>query len=120
MPRSKKSPRRKVALRQAAGRKGAGRVQSGTKATSTAIAGHQRAQRPRSDSKLAKVIELLGRKDGVGLNELTSATKWLPHTARAALTGLRKRGFEIERVRSEGEGSRYQLAAGPKTASSRA
>jgi hypothetical protein len=56
---------------------------------------------PRQGSKLAQVIALLGRKQGVGIEELTSATGWLPHTTRAALTGLRKRGYAIERSRSE-------------------
>ena len=28
-----------------------------------------------------------------------NATGWLPHTARAALTGLRKRGYDVHLVR---------------------
>jgi hypothetical protein len=60
------------------------------------------------------VIELLKHKEGVGIAELTSATKWLPHTTRAALTGLRKRGFAIERVRHEGRESLYRIVAGEK------
>jgi hypothetical protein len=64
---------------------------------------------PREGSKLANVIALLGRKQGVGINDLTSATGWLPHTTRAALTGLRKRGFVIERTRSEERGSLYRI-----------
>jgi hypothetical protein len=64
---------------------------------------------PREGSKLANVIALLGREQGVGINDLTSATGWLPHTTRAALTGLRKRGFVIERTRSEERGSLYRI-----------
>jgi hypothetical protein len=56
---------------------------------------------PRQGSKIAEVIALLGRKQGVGIEELSSTTGWLPHTTRAALTGLRKRGFAIERSRSK-------------------
>jgi len=67
---------------------------------------------PRQGSKLAEVIALLGRKQGVGIEELTSTTGWLPHTARAALTGLRKRGFGIERSRSECGGSVYRIVMG--------
>jgi Protein of unknown function (DUF3489) len=37
----------------------------------------------------------------LGLEE----TGWLPHTARAALTGLRKRGFTVERIRHKTHGS---------------
>ena len=46
---------------------------------------------PRSGAKLSKVIELL-QGDGATVGELVAFTGWLPHTARAALTGLRKRG----------------------------
>jgi Protein of unknown function (DUF2924)/Protein of unknown function (DUF3489) len=56
---------------------------------------------PRQGSKLAGVIALLSRNQGVGIEELSSATGWLSHTTRAALTGLRKRGYAIERVTSE-------------------
>jgi hypothetical protein len=64
---------------------------------------------PRQGSKLAEVMALLGRKQGVGIEELTSATGWLPHTTRAALTGLRKRGYAIERSRTEKGGSVYRM-----------
>ena len=33
--------------------------------------------------------------DGATLAELVAATGWLPHTTRAALTGLRKRGYAV-------------------------
>jgi hypothetical protein len=44
------------------------------------------------------VIDMLRRANGASTQELISATGWLPHTARAALTGLRKRGLAIERT----------------------
>jgi Protein of unknown function (DUF3489) len=66
---------------------------------------------PRSGSKLSKVIELLQR-DGATVGELIALTGWLPHTARAALTGLRKRGYRIEIDRSQKErGSTYRIPA---------
>ena len=40
-----------------------------------------------------QVIELLQRGDSATLAELIADTGWLPHTTRAALTGLRKRGY---------------------------
>jgi hypothetical protein len=46
---------------------------------------------------------------GAGIEELTSTTGWLPHTTRAALTGLRKRGYAIERSRSERGDSVYRI-----------
>jgi hypothetical protein len=50
---------------------------------------------PRSGTKIAQVIELLQLRDGATLAELVAATGWLPHTTRAALTGLRKRGYAV-------------------------
>ncbi len=67
---------------------------------------------PRHGSKLSIVIDLLARKRGAGLEELASAVGWLPHTTRAALTGLRKRGYAIERERSEKGGSVYRIVTG--------
>lgn len=52
---------------------------------------------PRPDSKIGKVVALLGREEGATLEELVKTTGWQVHTARAALTGLKKRGYEIER-----------------------
>ena len=71
---------------------------------------------PRQGCKLADVIALLGRKQGVAIEELTSATGWLPHTTRAALTGLRKRGYAIERSRAEKVGSVYRIVVAVSSA----
>jgi hypothetical protein len=62
------------------------------------------------------VIEMLSAKKGSTLNALVEATGWLPHTTRAALTGLRKRGFSIERTREEGADSIYRIVSGPAAA----
>ena len=51
----------------------------------------------RDGSKLALVIEHLRRTDGATIIDLTDATGWLRHTTRAALTGLRKRGYAVIR-----------------------
>jgi hypothetical protein len=64
---------------------------------------------PRPGSKLAEVIDLLRRGQGATIDELIAATNWLPHTTRAALTGLKKRGCEITRNRSDGV-TRYTIA----------
>jgi hypothetical protein len=71
---------------------------------------------PRQGSKPSIVIDLLARKRGAGIDELASAVGWLPHTTRAALTGLRKRGYAIERERSEKGGSVYRIVAGTPSA----
>jgi Protein of unknown function (DUF3489) len=68
---------------------------------------------PRAGSKQALVAEMLGANGGATLDALVKATGWLPHTTRAALTGLRKRGFSIERTREAGEASMYRIAWTP-------
>ena len=65
------------------------------------------ASLPRDGSKQALVISMLSTKGGATLDALVEATGWLPHTTRAALTGLRKRGIAIERAREDGEASVY-------------
>ncbi len=57
------------------------------------------------------MIELLSREEGARIEDLTSATGWLPHTTRAALTGLRGRGYTIERARAEQGDSLYRIVA---------
>ncbi|API61033.1 hypothetical protein BSL82_08305 [Tardibacter chloracetimidivorans] len=61
-------------------------------------------------SKIAQVLVLLRRRGGASLAEIVSATGWLPHTSRAALTGLRKKGHAIAKEKIEGT-TRYQLKA---------
>lgn len=64
---------------------------------------------PRAGSKQAPLVDMLSRNKGTTLEALTKATGWLPHTIRAALTCLRKRGFAIERSRGDGEPSVYRI-----------
>jgi hypothetical protein len=68
---------------------------------------------PRDGSKLALVIELLRRADGATIADLTQATGWLPHTTRAALTGLRKRGYAVIRERIGVGDSVYRISGAP-------
>lgn len=63
-----------------------------------------------SGTKRALIIDLLQRPEGATLANLAHATGWLPHTTRAALTGLRKAGYAVNRVRDD-EGSRYSIKA---------
>jgi Protein of unknown function (DUF3489) len=68
---------------------------------------------PRGGSKLAQVIELLHRDHGATIEELIAATGWLAHTTRAALTGLRKRGYAVAIDRSDDKrGSFYRVSGG--------
>jgi hypothetical protein len=68
---------------------------------------------PRGGTKLGRVLELLQRACGATPEELIAATDWLPHTVRAALTGLRKRGYPVAIDRSDKErGSAYRARLG--------
>lgn len=62
-------------------------------------------------TKLALLLEQISKEDGDTLKELTSVTSWLPHTARAAITGLRKHGHDIRCKRVDGL-SRYTVDCG--------
>jgi len=53
--------------------------------------------KPLRQTKAAAVLAMLEREEGATLDELIAATNWLPHTTRAALTGLRKKGHAIDR-----------------------
>ena len=65
---------------------------------------------PREGTKMARVVGLLQRDRGATLAEIIAATDWLPHTTRAALTGLRKRGYVVTLDRSDDErGSTYSI-----------
>jgi hypothetical protein len=68
---------------------------------------------PRDGSKLALVVEHLQRADGVTILDLTQTTGWLPHTTRAALTGLRKRGYAVIRERIGAGDSVYRISDAP-------
>jgi hypothetical protein len=67
---------------------------------------------PREGSKLGRVLAMLSLASGATIAELIAATRWLPHTTRAVLTGLRKRGYELTLTRGEREGaSVYRIIA---------
>lgn len=52
-------------------------------------------------TKIAAVIALLQRPEGATLDEMIEATGWLPHTTRAALTGLKKKGHTITKSKRD-------------------
>ena len=54
------------------------------------------------------VIGLLQRPGGAALNEIVTTTGWLPHTTRAALTGLKKKGHQVTSEKSDGV-RRYRI-----------
>jgi len=69
--------------------------------TKTNAADVEEASAPAPTRKIDTVIALLRREEGATLDELTSATGWFPHSARAVLTGLRKKGHALEKTKRD-------------------
>ena len=65
-------------------------------------------------TKKSQLIQMLTRKSGADVATISEKLGWLPHTTRAALTGLRRAGFEIS-VENPGNGklSCYRISAKP-------
>ena len=53
-------------------------------------------------TKRLQLIGLLEREGGASTAELATTLGWLPHTTRAALTGLKKKGYVISSYKVEG------------------
>lgn len=61
------------------------------------------------ESKADLVLGLLNRPEGATIDQLIAATGWLPHTTRAALTGLKKKGHVVTSEKLEGQGRVYRV-----------
>lgn len=70
----------------------------------------------RTESKKDRLISMLRRDGGTTITAISSALGWQPHTTRAAITGLRKSGHEVETAkpadRTSGLIYRIALSAG--------
>jgi Fic family protein len=74
-----------------------------TQAPRAADSAGKRVETPlKPATKIAQILAMLSRKEGATLDQIVAATGWLPHTARAALTGLRKKGHAIASSKAEG------------------
>ncbi len=101
-----KAPARQSAL------SGGAQVMTAESKANDIVASTTTARAPRSGSKLANVLARLSTEAGATIGELTTATGWLEHTTRAALTGLRRRGYTLILTRGERDGaSVYRLPA---------
>jgi hypothetical protein len=60
-------------------------------------------------TKQAQIVRMLFCPDGATITELVTSTGWLAHTVRAALTGLRKKGYVVDRSSAPDGISRYQI-----------
>jgi len=66
---------------------------------------------PRNGTKQAKLVSMLSRKSGATLAKASETLGWQPHTTSATTTGLRKRGYAIERQARDGKPSIYRINA---------
>ena len=74
--------------------------------TTTADGGEQ----PPASTKRAKLIAMLERAEGASVAEIGQWLGWLPHTVRAAITGLRHAGREVTRSKNDNGQTVYRLA----------
>lgn len=60
---------------------------------------------------------MLARRQGATIAALAKATGWQPHSLRAALSGLRKAGYEITRETGAAKtGAVYRISRTPEAA----
>ena len=87
---------------------------SASKPRSRAIATRE-AAKPTSPalqiSKSAAVVKLLARPKGATVDEMMTTTGWQPHSVRAFLSGLRKRGQMLIREERKDGRSAYRIGA---------
>lgn len=72
------------------------------------------AEIPSKLTKKARLIILLRTKAGADISSISKRFGWLPHTTRAALSRLRKAGYEISSVRpGTGKPTKYRITSAP-------
>lgn len=103
----KMASRKKTAPKGAKAAKGRGR--SGKPATKVGKTKRETAS-PRSGSKTATILDLIGRAKGATLAEMTAATGWQTHSVRGFLsTAGKKHNVKIESEKNEGGARVYRI-----------
>ena len=69
----------------------------------------------RAGTKQLRLASYLGQSGGISIGELSHLLGWQPHTVRAALTGLRKKGYTVQSRKNE-EGISLYSATPPAEA----
>jgi hypothetical protein len=83
-------------------------AKTGKKAAKPARARESSA--PRTESKGAKILELIGRPKGASLAEIMKATSWQAHSVRGFLsTAAKKHGLTIESTKTEAGDRVYSI-----------
>ncbi len=79
---------------------------------------HQTNTPVRAGTKQAKLIDMPKRPDGASIAQMGARTGWQPHSVRAGLTGLRKRGVAITRKTNDAGTTVYRIVPQRKRSSS--
>ncbi len=68
--------------------------------------------RARADSKQAKLVEMLKRREGATIAEIVKALDWQAHTVRGAIAGALKKklGLNVISEKQDGRGRVYRIA----------
>lgn len=72
------------------------------------------ARKTITTSKSATVRKMLRRASGATLAEITTVTTWQPHSARAFLSGIRKKGEPLQRDTRRDGTTCYKLIEAPQ------
>ena len=73
-----------------------------------------KSQARRTTTKKAQLIRMLSAKSGANVEVISGKLGWQTHTTRAAITGLRKAGYEVSADKADGKPTRYHIAAEPQ------
>ncbi len=98
-PTQPRKSKRQPAKRPAAGN--AGRDKSTQQANTSVRAG----------TKQATLVDMMRTAAGATIAQMGAKTGWQPHSVRAALTGLRKRGAAITREKNDAGTTIYRIGA---------
>ncbi len=74
----------------------------------------------RTPSKASIVEAMLTKAPGATIADMNAVTGWQPHSCRAFLTGLRKKGKVIERTKRKDGDSYYRIVRPRKTSATAA
>ena len=81
------------------------------------IAAPKRLAHAKGPSEKTQLIKLLIRKSGTDAKAISPKFRWQPHTTRAALSGLRKAGFDVAKENTgSGKPTWYRIVSAPKAA----
>lgn len=72
------------------------------------------ADKPKKKSKKDQLVALLSKPNGARISVIVQRLGWQAHTVRAALSGLRKKGYEIASSKSSKTGETVYAIVRPK------